>query len=165
MMEPEVGFEPTTFRLRVEEPSSSMCRPDPFWLLTSAGSSVECVPDLPSYGRGNDQGNDQSDPWRPTEPWRPSDLDREVVAPTGKPTFRRRGLMVGSAPDQGIAVATANARTVTHTPRCPGLAMTHRWEPDGALRGIRTPNRQIRRLVLHIHTMSLSAVRSGAESN
>src|SRR4029453_15727867 len=54
-MEPEVGFEPTTFRLRVEEPSSSVCRPDPFWLLTSAGSSVECVPDLPSHGRGGAQ--------------------------------------------------------------------------------------------------------------
>jgi hypothetical protein len=65
--EPEVGFEPTTFRLRVEEPSSSRCRPDPFWLLTSAGSSVECVPDLPSYGRRNDQENDQADP-RGTHP-------------------------------------------------------------------------------------------------
>jgi hypothetical protein len=53
---------PATFRLRVEEPSSSVCRPGPFWLLRSAGSSVECVPDLPSYGRGNDQGNDQTDP-------------------------------------------------------------------------------------------------------
>jgi hypothetical protein len=57
--EPEVGFEPTTFRSRVEEPSSSVCRPDPFWLLTSGGSSVEFVPDLPCYGRGNDQENDQ----------------------------------------------------------------------------------------------------------
>jgi hypothetical protein len=25
----------------------------------SAGSSSQCVPDLPRYGRGNDQGNDQ----------------------------------------------------------------------------------------------------------
>jgi hypothetical protein len=50
--EPEVGFEPTTFRLRVEEPLSSRCRPDPFWLLTSAGSSSRCVPDLPCYGGG-----------------------------------------------------------------------------------------------------------------
>jgi hypothetical protein len=52
-------------RPAVEEHSSSVCRPDPFWLLTSAGSSVECVPDLPSYGRRNDQGNDQTDPWSP----------------------------------------------------------------------------------------------------
>jgi hypothetical protein len=42
-------------RLRVEEPSSSRCRPDPSWLLTSAGSSIECVPDLWRYGRRNDQ--------------------------------------------------------------------------------------------------------------
>jgi hypothetical protein len=61
-VEPEVGFEPTTFRLRVEKPSSSVCRPGPFWLLPSAGSSVECVPDLSSYARGNDQENDQADP-------------------------------------------------------------------------------------------------------
>ena len=62
-MEPEVGFEPTTFRLRVGEPSSSVCRPDPFWLLTSVWSSVECVPDPLGYGRRNDQENDQTDPW------------------------------------------------------------------------------------------------------
>ena len=59
-MEPEVGFEPTTFRLRVEKHPSSRCQPGLFWLLTSAGSSVECVPDLPCYGRGNDQENDQA---------------------------------------------------------------------------------------------------------
>jgi hypothetical protein len=59
---PTKGSNLTTFRLRVEEPSSSRCRPDPFWLLTSAGSSVECVPDLSSHGRGNDQENDQTDP-------------------------------------------------------------------------------------------------------
>ena len=53
------GFEPSTFRLRVEAHLSSRCRPDPFWLLTSAGSSAEFVPDLPCYGRGNDQENDQ----------------------------------------------------------------------------------------------------------
>ena len=94
-MEPEEGFEPSTFRLRVGKPPSSRYRPGLFWLLTSAGSSVECVPDLPSYGRGNDQENDQTDLWRPTEPWRPSDPDRKVVAPTGKPAFRRRGLIVG----------------------------------------------------------------------
>jgi hypothetical protein len=52
-VEPEVGFEPTTFRLRVEEHSSSRCCPDPSWLLTSAGLSVEFVPDLPCYGREN----------------------------------------------------------------------------------------------------------------
>jgi hypothetical protein len=63
-VEPEVGFDPTTFRLRVEEPSSSRCHPGPFWLLTSAGSSSQCVPDLPRYGWGNDQENDQTDPSR-----------------------------------------------------------------------------------------------------
>src|SRR5829696_6689773 len=60
-MEPEVGFEPTTFRLRVEEPSSSGYLPDPSWLLTSAGSSVACVAGLPCYGWGNDQENDPAD--------------------------------------------------------------------------------------------------------
>ena len=29
--------------------------PSPFRLLRSAGSSVECAPDLPRYGRGNDK--------------------------------------------------------------------------------------------------------------
>jgi hypothetical protein len=57
--EPEVGFEPTTFRLRVGKHSSSRCRPDPFWLLTSERSSAECVPDLPCYGRRNDQENNR----------------------------------------------------------------------------------------------------------
>ena len=52
--------EPTTFRLRVEEHPSTRYRPDRFWLLTSAGSSVECVSDLWRYGRGNDQENDQA---------------------------------------------------------------------------------------------------------
>jgi hypothetical protein len=42
-VEPEVGFEPTTFRLRVEEPSSSVCRPDPFWLLTSVGPPLSVL--------------------------------------------------------------------------------------------------------------------------
>jgi hypothetical protein len=36
-------------------------------------SSAEFVPDCRSYVRGNDQENDQTDPWRPTEPLRPSD--------------------------------------------------------------------------------------------
>ena len=31
-------------------------RPDPFWLLTSVESSVECVPDLPGYGGGMTKG-------------------------------------------------------------------------------------------------------------
>jgi hypothetical protein len=55
--EPEVGFEPTTFRLRVETHASSRCWPGRFWLLTSAGSSSQFVPDLPGYSRGNDQEN------------------------------------------------------------------------------------------------------------
>ena len=58
-VEPEVGFEPTTFRLRVETHPSSRCQPRPFWLLASAGWSIQCVPDLPRYGRRNDQENDR----------------------------------------------------------------------------------------------------------
>src|SRR5215218_7121446 len=59
LLEPEEGFEPSTFRLRVETHSSSRCQPGLSWLLRSAGSSIQCAPDLPRYGRGNDQGNDQ----------------------------------------------------------------------------------------------------------
>jgi hypothetical protein len=54
-LEPEEGFEPSTFRLRVETHPSSRFYPERFWLLVSAGSSVEYVPDAPCYGRGNDQ--------------------------------------------------------------------------------------------------------------
>jgi hypothetical protein len=54
LLESEVGFEPTTFRLRVEALPSSRCQPGRFSLLTSAGSSIQCVPDLWRYGRGND---------------------------------------------------------------------------------------------------------------
>jgi hypothetical protein len=60
--EPEVGFEPTTFRLRVETHPSSRYQPGRFWLLTSAASSVEFVPDLSCYGRGNDRENDRTQP-------------------------------------------------------------------------------------------------------
>jgi hypothetical protein len=76
-MEPEVGFEPTTFRLRVEEPSSSRYCPGRFWLLTSAGSSAECAPDLPCYGWRNDQGNDQPGHGRTAGRALPSDLVSE----------------------------------------------------------------------------------------
>jgi hypothetical protein len=81
-----------------DAPSSSRCYRGRSWLLTSAGSSVECVPDLPSHGRGNDQGNDQTDPWRPTEPMATFRSRPEGLAPTRKPTYRRHGLMVGLAP-------------------------------------------------------------------
>jgi hypothetical protein len=54
VLESEEGFEPTTSRLRLEEPSSSRCCPAMFSLLRSAGSSVECIPGLWRYGRGND---------------------------------------------------------------------------------------------------------------
>src|SRR5215211_1496729 len=62
VLEPEVGFEPTTFRLRVEKPSSSRYQPGPFWPLTLAGSSSQYVPDLPTYGRGNDRVDPQEPP-------------------------------------------------------------------------------------------------------
>ena len=88
-VEPEVGFEPTTFRLRVEEPSSSRYQPGRFWLLTSAGSSSQCVPDLPSYGRGNDQENDRADSGETHRTMRPSDRDRKVADPIGKSSRRR----------------------------------------------------------------------------
>jgi hypothetical protein len=48
------GIRTLDLPITSRKPSSSVCRPDPFWLLTSAGSSVECVPDRWRYGRGND---------------------------------------------------------------------------------------------------------------
>ena len=39
------GFDVVLF----EEHPSSVCRPDPFWLLTSVGSSVACAPGRPRY--------------------------------------------------------------------------------------------------------------------
>jgi hypothetical protein len=47
--------------------------------------------------QGNDQGNDRAVSPTPTDPWLPSDRDRTVVAPTAKPTIRRRGRVVGPA--------------------------------------------------------------------
>jgi hypothetical protein len=58
-VEPEVGFEPTTFRLRVVKHSSSLCLRVPSSQLTSLGASIQCGPDQGRYGRRNDQGNDQ----------------------------------------------------------------------------------------------------------
>ena len=58
-MEPEVGFEPTTFRLRVEEQPSTRYYRGRFKLLTSAGSSIEGIPDLWRYGGRNDREDDQ----------------------------------------------------------------------------------------------------------
>jgi hypothetical protein len=54
--------------LRVETHPSSRCHPDPFLLLPSAGSSIECVPDRRRYGRGNDHEHDQPDHGSTTRP-------------------------------------------------------------------------------------------------
>jgi hypothetical protein len=43
---------PTAIRLRVETHPSTRSHPVRFWLLTSAGSFIQCVPDLPYYGGG-----------------------------------------------------------------------------------------------------------------
>jgi hypothetical protein len=108
-LEPEVGFEPTTFRLRVEEPSSSRYRPDPSWLLTSAGSSVECAPDLPSYGRGNDRENDQdASAGSPACPCRRPDRWLGMIDDRSSPSDRKSdGKASSSRPD------VAGARTAT----------------------------------------------------
>ena len=84
-------------RLRVEEPSSSRCRPDPFWLLTSAGSSSQCVPDLPCYGRGNDQENDRADPREAHPSITASDPDRKAAAPRTL-DHRDRSLIIDQGP-------------------------------------------------------------------
>jgi hypothetical protein len=54
-----VGFEPTTFRLRVAAWPSRRCHRVPSSQLRSAGPSVQCAPDQRCCGWGNDQGNDQ----------------------------------------------------------------------------------------------------------
>jgi hypothetical protein len=54
-------------------------------------------------------------------------------------------------------VAAATVRTGTHTRTYPRQAMTL-VAPSGAPRGIRTPNRQIRSLVLYVHQVRLSAI-------
>ena len=94
-LEPEVGFEPTTFRLRVETPSSSLYQPGPFWLLTSAGSSIQCVPDLASYGRANDQENDQAVSRKPHRTTATFLSGSEGRSSTGELACRRCRLMVG----------------------------------------------------------------------
>ena len=58
-VEPEVGFEPTTFRLRVAAHPSSGYWPVLFSLLTLVDPSMQCGSDLGRYGRWNDRGNDQ----------------------------------------------------------------------------------------------------------
>jgi hypothetical protein len=49
------GIRTLDLRFRVAAHPSSRCHPDPFPLLRSTGSSIECVPDRRRYGRGNDQ--------------------------------------------------------------------------------------------------------------
>jgi hypothetical protein len=43
-MEPEVGFEPTTFRLRVGPKPSNWTRPGPSWLLRYGTDSIKTRP-------------------------------------------------------------------------------------------------------------------------
>jgi hypothetical protein len=43
-MEPEVGFEPTTFRLRVGPKPSNWTRPEPSWLLRSGTDFIQSRP-------------------------------------------------------------------------------------------------------------------------
>jgi hypothetical protein len=82
-LEPEVGFEPTTFRLRVGAHPSSRSHTVRFWLLTSAGSSIQYVPDLPRYGWGNDQENDQPVHSRNCRAWRHDRYRQECPRPVG----------------------------------------------------------------------------------
>jgi hypothetical protein len=58
-------------------------------LLTSAGSSVEYVPDLPSYGRGNDQENDRRRHRDGQQP-NPSEEYMERITGVGGVFFRAR---------------------------------------------------------------------------
>jgi hypothetical protein len=102
-MEPEVGFEPTTFRLPVETHPSNRYQPDRSWLLTSAGSSSQYVPDLPCYGRGRVTAGGMTKGMTGLTHGRPAGhgdfrSGSEVAAPTGKPGRRRRLLKVRHLP-------------------------------------------------------------------
>src|SRR6266540_2091430 len=77
-LEPEVGFEPTTFRLRVVEHSSSPCGQVPSSQLTSVAPSAEYASDPGRYGRWHDQGNDQPPEAETPGPPRPFDCGRKV---------------------------------------------------------------------------------------
>ena len=94
-MEPEEGFEPSTFRLRVETQSSSRCDPGLFLLLMSAGSSVECGPDLRRYSGWNAEG--MTSPATAGQPavLRPSDL---VSEGDSKPTTHQDPRLLASLP-------------------------------------------------------------------
>jgi hypothetical protein len=89
-------IEPTTFRLRVETHPSSRYQLDPFWLLRSAGSSSQCGPDLPCYGRGNDQQNDQANNGRTLDC--PSCRMFLGIPPSDRPGSGPGSPRVGSAP-------------------------------------------------------------------
>src|SRR5215218_412985 len=79
-------------------PSSSVCRPDPSWLLRSAGSSAECVPDLPCYGWGNDQGNDQADPGETQQSMTAFRSESEGSISTGHSTTAAVALIIDEGP-------------------------------------------------------------------
>src|SRR5215216_4322890 len=113
-MEPEVGFEPATFRLRVATHSSSRCQPGRSWLLRSAGSSIQCAPDLPRYGKGNDHWNDQPANDRTTRREPEGSHDRKVGVPresTARPqTGERSGLLATQIGGHVVRPSPALAR-------------------------------------------------------
>jgi hypothetical protein len=58
-VEPEVGFEPTTFRLRARCSASTWTDPDGSSLLTLDASSVQTAPDGSGKNRLDDHWDDQ----------------------------------------------------------------------------------------------------------
>ena len=66
---------------------------------------------------------------------RPSDRDRKVAAPTGKPTFRRRGLMVGQEPtDTESDDKASNSKTAQPVAtRTASGSMLSRVDQDGRI--------------------------------
>jgi hypothetical protein len=107
----------TTVRLRVEGPSSSRCRPDPSWLLTSAGSSSQRVPDLPCYGRGNDHGNDRTSHGSPHRTMATFRSGSEASSSMGEPQVPPLSPDSRSAaPDRQSPRQAASARNVVAEP-------------------------------------------------
>jgi hypothetical protein len=152
-VEPEVGFEPTTFRLRVGEPSSSRCFRVLFWLLTSAGSSVECVSDLSCYGRGNDQENDQADPWRLSQASRRASLPSwDRPGPDPGPVRRDRlRLDRGATLPHLLPGGPAGAAAGRRPPRGAGQRQPRPGGPPGAGRGSGRPaHRHLEALVSNV---------------
>src|SRR5215218_5740333 len=99
LLEPEEGFEPSTFRLRVETHSSSRCQPGLSWLLRSAARPSSALLTCRVMAGGMTKGM-TSLPRQDYRPWLRSDSDRKVGVPENPPPDRRPVTAPGSDPNR-----------------------------------------------------------------